>query len=72
MIVGLIAGIYENHFRQDLLADSSLERLKKMNVSKLELKRYLKNTYLGSNMKLPSTVAKRKKIPLESKEKYQV
>ena len=69
VIVGTIISICENRFRQDLLSDQSLEKFRKMNVSRLELKRYLANTYMGSTMTHQSSVRKRKEIPLESQQK---
>ena len=64
--------IYEKRFKQNLLSNQSLEKLKKLNVSRLELKRYVKNTYLGSNMRISPSISKRKEINMESPEQNKV
>ncbi len=48
----IVFNYHERKFEQDLLSDKSLEKFRKIKVSRLELKRYVKNTYLGSNINM--------------------
>ena len=68
ILISIVLNIYEKRFKQNLLSNQSLEKLKKLNVSRLELKRYVKNTYLGSNMRISPSISKRKEINMESSE----
>ncbi len=72
ILISIVLNIYEKRFKQNLLSNQSLEKLKKLNVSRLELKRYVKNTYLGSNMRISPSISKRKEINMESPEQNKV
>ena len=66
IIAGLIVNLHEKKYKQDLLTKVSYEKFQKMNVCKLELKRFVKYSYLGSSLRLSPNNLKRKEISLNS------
>lgn len=61
IVTGLIYGIYENRYMVDLLSGDETEKLKKLGIEKLELKRYARTQFSFSLSK-----TKRQLIPLNS------
>jgi hypothetical protein len=72
ILFSIVFNYHERKFEQDLLSDKSLEKFRKIKVSRLELKRYVKNTYLGSNINMSPTNSKRREINLESPEQNKI
>lgn len=66
IIIGAVICFFENRYRQNLFVDKSFTRFKKLKVKKLELKRYIRNSYLSSNARTGFSRSKRKEIPLNS------
>lgn len=66
--IGTVISILENRYRQNLLIDKSFYKFRRLKVEKLELKRYIKNTYFGSNLRVNPSNSKKIKIevPLNS------
>ncbi len=60
-IVGIIANVSEQKYKQNLLIDESFLKFKKLHISRMEVQRFLKTAYFGRN-----NAPKRKKIPLDS------
>lgn len=54
---------HERKYFQNLLDNNSTQKLK---VDKLELKRYVKNTNLGSNISATPSKSQKKEVPLDS------
>lgn len=72
IIVSVIINFYEKRYKQNLLNEVSFEKFIKLNVSRLELKRYIKNTQLGSNFRISLSNSKRKEINLDSSTKDKI
>lgn len=64
--IGTVISIFENRYRQNLLVDKSFYKFRRLKVEKLELKRYIKNTYLGSNLRVNPSNSKKIEVPLNS------
>lgn len=66
IVIGTIININEYRYRQNLLIDKSVYKFRRLKVEKLELKRFLKNTYLGGNLSMNPRNSKKTEIPLNS------
>lgn len=64
--IGTVISIFENRYRQNLLVDKSFYKFRRLKIEKLELKRYIKNTYLGSNLRVNPSNSKKIEVPLNT------
>ena len=65
-MLGIIVSIHERKYFQNLLDNNSTQKFQKLKVDKLELKRYVKNTNLGSNISATPSKSQKKEVPLDS------
>lgn len=72
IIVSIVINFTEQKYEIDLLSNNDISKLLKYRVERLELKRFVKTTYLGNIARVSPSIVRRKEISINAAEQNKI